>query len=81
MRNSEPAVVEHPVPLGDSTIVNRDQNRRRKRTYIRGVLSSFSEFISVCPIPWPVAGTDGSVDYAAKDERMCIRVYVPSFIT
>jgi hypothetical protein len=46
MRNSEPAIVEHPVPVGD-TIVNRDQNRRRKRTYIRGVLSSVSEFISV----------------------------------
>ena len=80
MRNSEPAVVEHPVPLGDSMVVNRDQNRRRKRKYIRGVLSSVSEFISVHPTPWPGEGTDRSVDYAAKDERMCIRVYVQSLM-
>ena len=45
MKASPLAAVQFTVP--GETISAKEQSRRRRRTYIRGVLSSLSEFIAV----------------------------------
>ena len=45
MKASPPAAIEVKVP--GQSISPKEQNRRRRRNHIRGVLSSVSEFISV----------------------------------
>jgi hypothetical protein len=45
MKASPLAAVQFSVP--GETISAKEQSRRRRRTYIRGVLSALSEFIAV----------------------------------
>ena len=45
MKASPPAAIQYTVP--GETVSAKEQSRRRRRTYIRGVLSSLSEFIAV----------------------------------
>ena len=49
--SSLPAAIQITVPGEAIAAANTSTKRSRRRTYIRGVLSSVSEFISV-PIPW-----------------------------
>lgn len=49
--SSLPAAIQVTGPGEVIAAANTSTRRGRRRTYIRGVLSSVSEFISV-PIPW-----------------------------
>jgi hypothetical protein len=65
MKASPPAAIEVKVP--GQSISPKEQNRRRRRSHIRGVLSSVSEFISV-----HIPVFEGlMVDDAAQVEWIC----------
>jgi hypothetical protein len=68
MKASPPAAIEVKVP--GQSISPKDQNRRRRRSHIRGVLSSVSEFISVT-----FRYSSLIADYASKVKWICSRMY------
>lgn len=73
MKASPNAAIQFIAP--GETISAKEQNRRRRRAYMRGVLSSFSEFIAV-----RIRDMYLIVDDASEDKWLCSRMYVRLFV-